>query len=98
RLEPLAKPRRSSVEGGEEAVFLVLEVLVEGGAGDAGAVEHVLHTDLAVAKLRGGAQHSRQQALALHGADQVRRQRADAGGELPFAARKQLRRSVDVRL
>ena len=36
--EPLTRPRR----GGEEAVFLVFEVLVEGGSRDARPVEDVL--------------------------------------------------------
>ena len=98
RLEPLAQAGRGAVEGGQEAVFLVLEVLVEGRAGDAGAVEHVLDADLAVAELRRGPQHRRQQALALDGADQVGGKGADAGGELAFAAGEQLRRGADVGL
>ena len=98
RLEALAQARRGSVEGGQEAVFLVLEVFVEGGTGDAGAVEHVLDAHFAVAELGSRAQHRRQQALALNGADEVGGQGADAGGKLTFAAQKQLRRGVHVGL
>ena len=79
------------VEGSEEAVFFVREVLVEGGAGDAGPFDHVLDVGVAVAEFGGGEQHRRDQPLALNGADQVRGKLADAGGEPAVAVRSAAR-------
>jgi hypothetical protein len=62
-LDPVAKARGGLVEGGEEAGFLVGEMLVEGGTGDPGPLDHLLDVGFAVAEFGGGAQHGRQQAL-----------------------------------
>ena len=95
--DPVAQARGGGVEGGEEAGFFVGEVLVEGGTGDAGPLDHVLDVGFAVAEFGGGAQHRRQQPLALNGADQVGGELADPGGEFAVAAAEQCDGSVDLR-
>ncbi len=55
------------VPGGEEALLLVGEVLVEGLAGDPGAAHHVGHRGGGVALLRHGLGDRRQHAPALRG-------------------------------
>ena len=86
----------AGVEGGEEAVFFVGEMLVEGGAGDAGPVDHVLDVGFQVAEFGRGIQHRYDQALPLDCADQVRGEFAHSGGEFAAAVGKQLERRLDL--
>ncbi len=94
--DALAQALGAGVEGGEKAVLFVGEVLVEGGAGDAGPFDHLLHVGFPVAEFGGGAEHRRQQPLPLHRADQLRGQFADPGGELAIAAIEQLEGGIDL--
>src|SRR5436190_11114593 len=89
-IELLAQPLGAGVESGEEAVFFVGEVLVEGRAGDAGPVDHVLHVGSEIAQIGGSVEHRDDQPLPLDGADQVRRELADSGGEFAAAVGEQL--------
>jgi hypothetical protein len=70
-LDAGAHSRRSTVEGRQEAVFLVVELLVEGRSRDARPGEHVLHGQRVVADFPDRLDHRRQQALALHRLHQV---------------------------
>ena len=81
RLDPPAHSTRRGVEGGEEAVFLVLELLVEGRPRDPRTGEHVLDRQRVVADVDDRLDHRGQQPLALNRLDEIRRQRPHAGRE-----------------
>src|SRR5680860_518366 len=69
------------LRGGEEAVFLGGEVLVEGVAGDAGATHDVGHGDRAVALLDRLLRQRRDDAGALVSGDELAWQRMPPGGQ-----------------
>ena len=78
----LAEPAEGPLVGGEDAVDLVVEELVEGAPRDPGPVDQVTDRQLGVALLghrRGGRV---EQALALVGDDDVLRQGVRAAGQL----------------
>ena len=91
----LAEAPGAGVEGGQEAVVLVGEVLVEGGTGDARPFDHVLDVGRAVAEFGDRPQHADQEALALDRPDQVTGQPARPGGEATLAVGEQLGRGLD---
>jgi hypothetical protein len=72
----------AGVEGGDEAVLLAREVLVEGLARDAGALDDVADRRVHVALLGRGRRHPEQHPLALGGADLLARQAMTAAGQL----------------
>src|SRR6476646_8721304 len=86
----------AGVEGGEEAVFFVGEMLVEGGSGDAGPVDHVLDVGFQVAEVGCSVEHRYDQTLPLDRANQVRWEFAHSGGELAAAVGKQFERNLDL--
>jgi hypothetical protein len=70
-----------SVVGGEEALLLVGEVLVEAAAGDARAVDHVGDRHARLALLRHRLGHGEQHPAALGLGDHLARRRVAAAGK-----------------
>src|SRR4029077_7567931 len=95
---PPVEPFCGGIEGGDEALLLIGEVLVEGRPRDPGALEHVLDVDLPVALLGDREAHRGEDSLSLDGADQLRRQAdpAAVGWELPVGVDQQLVGGGDV--
>src|SRR5206468_568188 len=61
-MNQLPQPLGAGVEGGEEAILFVGEVLIEGRSGNPGSVDHVLDVGFQVPELGGGVQHGAEQA------------------------------------
>jgi hypothetical protein len=96
RLDFLAQARGTGVKGGKEAVFFVGEVLIEGGAGNAGAIDHVLDVGFQVSEFRGGVEHRYDQPLALDRLDQVGRELPNSRREFAAAVGQQFERRLHL--
>src|ERR1700749_264126 len=88
RFDFYAQARGAGVEGGEEAVFFVGEMFVEGGAGNAGAIDYILDIGFQVSEFGGGVEHRYDQPLALDRLDQVGRKLPDSRGEFAAAGQE----------
>jgi hypothetical protein len=91
----VAKSPGAGVEGGQEAVVFVGEVLVEGRTRHTCAFDHVLDVRGAIAEFGDGAQHADEQPLALDRPDQVAGQAAGPGGEAAVAVGEEFGGGLD---
>ena len=94
RFDRLQQAPEQLLEAGQHALAAVLELAVEAGGGDAGALGDLGDRGLGVAALAADLGHRRDQSFALVALDQLRRQAVRPRRQTPQPLTLQLRVSV----